>query len=321
VRSTRAIAPVLAAIVAASALTAAPTSSAASVTPSTAVTPFGSVVQAAAPDIPVADVQAHLAELQSTANENGGNRGTGEPGYLASLTYVESELQAAGFTTTTQSFSTSSGTSYNLLAELPGGDPDRVVMMGAHLDSVASGPGINDNGTGTAAVLEAALEYAASGQTPRNSVRVGLWGAEELGLLGSTYYVDSLSTAEREALEVYLNDDMVGSPNPGYFVYDDNPAGDTARDEMTDWYDDQGIPWEYIDVQGGSDHAAFRAEGIATSGIFSGAESRKTSAQAQKWGGTASAAFDPCYHRSCDTISNVDATAPDRGADLVGHML
>ncbi|MGL5851974.1 MAG: M20/M25/M40 family metallo-hydrolase [Phycicoccus sp.] len=193
--------------------------------------------------------------------------------------------------------------------------------MGAHLDSVGGGPGINDNGTGTAAVLEVALEYAASGQVPRNTIRVGFWGAEELGLLGSTHYVNTLSAAERDRIEVYLNYDMVGSPNPGYFVYDDNPAGDAARDEMTAWYDDQGIPWEYIDVQGRSDHAAFRSYGIPTSGIFSGAESRKTSAQAQKWGGTANAAFDPCYHRSCDTTSNIDVTALDRGADLVEHVL
>ncbi|WP_392544661.1 M20/M25/M40 family metallo-hydrolase [Oryzobacter telluris] len=303
-RTPRAIAPVLAAALAASVLTAtAPTATAAS------------------PDIPVANVQAHLAQLQSIATANGGNRGTGKPGYLASVNYVKGKLEAAGFTTTTQSFSTSSGTSYNLLAELPGGDPNSVVMMGAHLDSVANGAGINDNGSGSAGVLEAALAYAASGQTPRNKVRVGFWGAEELGLLGSKHYMSSLSTTEKDKIELYLNYDMIGSPNPGYFVYDDNPVGNTARDELTAWYTSKGIPWEYIDVQGRSDHAAFRSHGIATSGIFSGAETVKTSAQAQKWGGTAGTAFDRCYHSSCDSSSNINVTALDRGADLIGHML
>ena len=194
-------------------------------------------------------------------------------------------------------------------------------MVGAHLDSVANGPGINDNGSGSAGVLEAALAYAASGQTPRNKVRVGFWGAEELGLLGSKFYMNSLSTTEKNRIRLYLNYDMIGSPNPGYFVYDDNPVGNTARDEITAWYTSAGIPWEYIDVQGRSDHAAFRSYGIATSGIFSGAETTKTSAQATKWGGTAGQAFDRCYHSSCDTSSNIDVTALDRGADLIGHML
>ncbi|WP_299443358.1 M20/M25/M40 family metallo-hydrolase [uncultured Phycicoccus sp.] len=303
-RTSRSVAPLLAAALALSALTG-----------------TSPPAHAAAPDISVANVQAHLSQLQSIATANGGNRGTGKPGYLASVNYVKGKLQAAGFTTTTQSFSTSAGTSYNLIAELPGGDPDSVVMMGAHLDSVANGAGINDNGSGSAGVLEAALAYAAGGLTPRNTIRVGFWGAEELGLLGSKHYMNTLPTSEKNKIELYLNYDMIGSTNPGYFVYDDNPVGNTARDDLTAWYTAKGIPWEYIDVQGRSDHAAFRTYGIATSGIFSGAEARKTTAQAQKWGGTANAAFDPCYHASCDTTSNINVTALDRGADLIGHML
>lgn len=90
---------------------------------------------------------------------------------------------------------------------------------------------------------------------------------------------------------------------------------------LTSWYTAKGIPWEYIDVQGRSDHAAFRSYGIPTAGIFSGAETLKTSSQAQKWGGTGGRAFDPCYHSSCDTTANINATSLDRGADLIGHML
>jgi aminopeptidase S len=283
--------------------------------------PLSVTAVAASPDISVTNTQTHLTQLQSIATANGGNRGTGRPGYAASIGYVKGKLDAAGWTTTVQSFSTSAGTSSNLIADWPGGDATKVVMLGGHLDSVANGAGINDNGSGSAGVLEAALAYAASGQTAKNHVRVAFWGAEELGLLGSKHYMSTLPTAEKNKIKVYLNVDMIGSPNPGYFVYDDNPAGNGARDELTSWYDSKGIPWEYIDVQGRSDHAAFRSYGIPTAGIFSGAETLKTSSQAQKWGGTAGRAFDPCYHSSCDTTANINVTALDRGVDVIGHML
>ena len=280
-----------------------------------------SVADTSSPDLSVTNATAHLQQFSAIAAANGGNRATGRPGYKASVDWVKSQLDAAGYTTSIQEFSTSSGTSYNLIADLPGGDADHVVMTGAHLDSIAAGPGINDNGTGSAAVLEAALAYAASGQTPRNKVRFAFWGAEEQGLLGSNHYMRTLSTAEKDRIEVYLNFDMLGSVNPGYFVYDDNAAGDAVRDQITAYYDSKSIPWEYIDVQGRSDHASFRSYGIPTAGIFSGAEGTKTSAQASKWGGQAGQAYDPCYHRACDTMSNVDATAFDRNLDAVGHMV
>ena len=220
-------------------------------------------VAAPSPDLSVTNVTAHLQQLQDIANANGGNRATGKPGYLASLNWVKAKLDAVGYTTQVQSFSTSSGTSYNLVADWPGGDPEHVVMTGAHLDSVASGPGINDNGTGSAAILEAALAWAASGNTPRNHLRFAWWGAEEQGLLGSNRYMATLPTADKDRIDLYMNYDMVGSPNPGYFVYDDNPAGNGARDDVTAYYTSKGIPWEYIDVQGRSDHASFRSYGIA----------------------------------------------------------
>jgi aminopeptidase S len=282
----------------------------------------GNIVAAAeSPDISVTNAKAHLDQFQSIATSNGGNRYTGRPGYKASADYVKAKLDAAGYSTTLQSFSTSAGTSYNVIAEWPHGDANHVVMAGAHLDSVSSGPGINDNGSGSAGVLETALAYAASGQTPRNRLRFGFWGAEELGLLGSKYYVNNLPAAERDKVELYLNFDMIASPNPGYFVYDDNPAGDAARDDLVAYFTSKNVQTEYVDVQGRSDHAAFRSLGIPTAGTFSGAEGIKSSAQATKWGGTAGQAFDRCYHRSCDTISNLDLTSLDRQIDAIGHMI
>ncbi|WP_405068771.1 M20/M25/M40 family metallo-hydrolase [Kribbella sp. NBC_01510] len=273
------------------------------------------------PDISVTNTKAHLDQLQSIATSNGGNRYTGRAGYKASADYVKAKLDAAGYTTTLQSFSTSAGTSYNVIAEWPHGDANHVVMAGSHLVSVSAGPGINDNGSGSAGVLETALAYAASGQTPRNRLRFGFWGAEELGLLGSKYYVNNLPAAERDKIELYLNFDMIASPNPGYFLYDDNPAGNGARDDLVSYFTSKSIQTEFIDVQGRSDHAAFRSLGIPTAGTFSGAEEIKSSAQAAKWGGTANQAFDPCYHRSCDTIGNLDLTSLDRQIDAIGHMI
>ena len=278
-------------------------------------------VAAPSPDLSLANVTAHLQQLQSIATANGGNRATGRPGYKASLDWVRARLDAAGYTTQVQQLSTSSGTSYNLVADWPGGDPEHVVMTDAHLDSVAAGPGINDNGTGSAAVLEAALAWAASGNASRNHLRFAWWGAEEQGLLGSNHYMRTLPAADKDRIELYMNFDMVGSPNPGYFVYDDNPAGNGARDAMTAYYTSKGIAWEYIDVQGRSDHASFRSQGIPTTGMYSGGETVKTAAQASKWGGTAGRAFDPCYHRSCDTTANVNSTALDRNLDMIGHMV
>ncbi|MFI1966895.1 M28 family metallopeptidase [Streptomyces pathocidini] len=274
---------------------------------------------AAAPDIPVANVKAHLAQLQSLATANSGNRAHGRPGYKASLDYVKAKLDAAGFTTSVQQFTAGGATGYNLVADWPGGNAGQILMTGAHLDSVTSGPGINDNGSGSSAVLETALAVAREGLKPAKHLRFAWWGAEELGLIGSRNYVNALPTAERSKITGYLNFDMVGSPNPGYFVYDDNPALEAV---FKDWFAAKGVATEIeTEGDGRSDHASFKNAGIAVGGLFTGAGRTKTSAQAQKWGGTAGQAFDRCYHSSCDTTSNINDTALDRNSDAIAHAV
>ncbi|MEV4440527.1 M28 family metallopeptidase [Streptomyces sp. NPDC049577] len=272
---------------------------------------------AATPDIPVANVKAHLAQLQSIANANGGNRAHGRPGFKASLDYVKSKLDAAGYVTTVQQFTSSGATGYNLVADWPGGDPNHVVFAGAHLDSVSAGPGINDDGSGTAGVLEVALEVARQGYKPGKHLRFGWWGAEELGMVGSRNYVSKLSAADRSKIDAYLNFDMIGSPNPGYFVYgyDQN-----LKALYENWFAGRNIGTE-IDTEGDgrSDHAPFQNAGIPVGGLFSGADYIKTAAQAQKWGGTSGQAFDRCYHRSCDTSANIDDTALDVNTDAIAY--
>ncbi|WP_432074790.1 M28 family metallopeptidase [Streptomyces wuyuanensis] len=273
----------------------------------------------AVPDIPLANVKAHLSELQSIAGANGGNRAHGRPGYKASIDYLKAKLDAAGFTTTVQQFTSSGATGYNLIADWPGGDPNQVLMAGAHLDSVSSGPGMNDNGSGSAGVLETALAVSRAQLQPAKHLRFAWWGAEELGLVGSRYYVNNLPSAERSKISGYLNFDMIGSPNPGYFVYDDDPA---IEQTFKDFYAGLGVPTEIeTEGDGRSDHASFKNVGIAVGGLFTGASRTKSSAQAQKWGGTAGQAFDRCYHSSCDTTSNINDTALDRNSDAIAHAV
>ncbi|MEU7282868.1 M28 family peptidase [Streptomyces sp. NPDC045431] len=294
--------------------TAAPATSA----PATSAPPTAAAA-AAAPDIPVANVKAHLAQFQSIATANGGNRAHGRPGYKASIDYVKGKLDAAGFTTTVQQFTYNGTTGYNLIADWPGGDANQVLMAGAHLDSVSSGAGINDNASGSAAVLEAALAVSRAQYKPAKHLRFAWWGAEELGLVGSKYHVNNMPSTERAKIAGYLNFDMIGSPNPGYFVYDDDP---TIEKTFKDYFAGLGVPTEIeTEGDGRSDHAAFKNVGIPVGGLFTGASRTKTSAQAQKWGGTAGQAFDRCYHSSCDTTANINDTALDRNSDALAHAV
>ncbi len=202
----------------------------------------------------------------------------------------------------------------NVVAELPGASSDEVVMVGAHLDSVPAGPGINDNGSGVAAVLELAEELAAAGVTPRRTIRFGFWAAEEIGLVGSTRYVEGLSADEQSRIVAYLNLDMIGSPNWIRAVYDpieaaipeNVPAGSQALTDLFEaHFAELGLPTVPIWTNGRSDDASFSQAGIPVGGLFSGIDD-KTPEQAALFGGTAGVPADPCYHQACDRLGNVD---------------
>jgi Zn-dependent M28 family amino/carboxypeptidase len=222
-------------------------------------------------------------------------------------------------------------TDYNVLAEMRGVlNPDNVVMSGAHLDSVGAGPGINDNGSGSAALLETALQMAKV--KPLNTVRYAWWGAEEAGLLGSTAYVQGLSQAERDRIALYLNYDMVGSPNYVLMTYDANestfaapagvpiPEGSEAIENLYErFYTSVGRPYDDTQYSGRSDYQAFIVAGIPSGGLFTGAEVVKTPAQQAIWGGTAGAQFDPCYHLACDTFANNSNAALEVNSDLIAY--
>ncbi|NSC20355.1 M28 family peptidase [Streptomyces albus subsp. chlorinus] len=274
---------------------------------------------AEAPDISVAAVQQDLKDLQAIAEANGGNRAHGRPGYRASLDHLRKKLDAAGYRTTVQKFDSGGRTGYNLIADWPKGGSGPTVMTGAHLDSVSSGPGINDNGSGSAGVLETALAVAKADLAPDKHLRFAWWGAEERGMVGSRHYVDSLGQDEIGAIDTYLNFDMIGSPNAGHFVYDQNPAVEAL---FTEWFRSKGIETEASEeTNGRSDHASFEQAGVTVGGSFTGAGETKTQAQADKWGGTAGEPYDKCYHSACDDTSNIDEKALDLHSDAIAHAV
>jgi Zn-dependent M28 family amino/carboxypeptidase len=218
----------------------------------------------------------------------------------------------------------------NLIAQTKAGRTDRVAMAGAHLDSVYEGPGIQDNGSGSAAILEIALQMARLGVQPTNAVRFAWWGGEESGLLGSQYYVDQLTTREIKDLAVYLNFDMIASPNYIREVYDGDggafgiagPNGSKViEDVFLDYFASQGLATKPSEFDGRSDYQGFINVGIPAGGLFTGAEQIKTAEEARIYGGTPGIAYDPCYHQGCDHIGNINTEALDQMSDAAAHAL
>ena len=217
-------------------------------------------------------------------------------------------------------------TDFNVIAEMEGKNDDNVVMAGAHLDSVRRGPGINDNGSGSAALLETALMMAKSSRrTPCGSrggpPRRRAWSARRTTSRGCRQ-------AERDRIALYLNYDMVGSPNYIFMVYDADestfeapvaiPPGSTAIEDLYEsYYTLIGEPYDDSAFDGRSDYQAFIEAGIPSGGLFTGAEVPKTEEQVAIWGGTAGEPFDPCYHLACDTFDNVDLHALEVNSDLI----
>jgi Zn-dependent M28 family amino/carboxypeptidase len=203
-------------------------------------------------------------------------------------------------------------TTYNVVAETPTGND------------------ANDNGSGSAALLEVAEQLAKV--KPVNTVRFAWWGAEESTLVGSSRYVAGLTDEERSRIALYLNFDMVGSPNPVFLVYDGDdsdatgagpgPSGsDRIEKTFEAFYDQRQVPFKGTDFSGRSDYGPFIAAGIPSGGLFTGAEGAKTAEEAAIWGGTTGRAHDRCYHQACETLGNVDLHALDVNSDAMGFAI
>ena len=219
-------------------------------------------------------------------------------------------------------------TAENVIAETRSGDSKNVVIAGAHLDSVSAGPGINDNGSGSASILEIAEQM--SRVNTKNKLRFALWGAEEANLVGSTFYVGSLSEAELGKIALYLNFDMVGSPNHVFFIYDGDdsdaegagpgPSGSAQIEQTFErFFESRDIPFKGTDFTGRSDYGPFILNGVPSGGLFTGAEGIKTAQEAAIWGGTAGVAYDHCYHQACDTFDNNNMVALETNADAIAY--
>jgi Zn-dependent M28 family amino/carboxypeptidase len=223
-------------------------------------------------------------------------------------------------------------TQYNVIADSKKGNANRTIVVGAHLDSVEAGPGINDNGSGSSALIEIAEQVSKLGVAPQNRLRFAFWGAEEAGLVGSTAYVnEQVASGGIEDIEANLNFDMVGSPNFVRFVYDGDlsdsapPPGGAPNGSgqiegvFADYFRSQRLKHDPTAFDGRSDYGPFIANGVPAGGLFTGAEGIKTSRQAGIYGGTAGAPYDPCYHQACDTIANLSSTALDQMSDAAAH--
>jgi Zn-dependent M28 family amino/carboxypeptidase len=244
--------------------------------------------------------------------------------------------QTPGATVTvTVDFVAETRAAYNVLAETAAGNPDNVVMAGAHLDSVQAGAGIQDNGSGSAALLETAIKMARA--KPANKVRFAWWGAEESGLLGSRFYVAGLSAAAAEDIALYLNFDMIASPNYTFGIYDGDNSGGTAapgfippgsaqiEDAFEAFFTSRGEPFTDTEFSGRSDYGPFIAIGIPAGGLFTGAEVPKTVAEEGIFGGVVGAQLDPCYHQFCDNLRGDGQNAAlfdqlRQDYDLVGNV-
>jgi len=242
----------------------------------------------------------------------------GQDLFKASGPRVSMDIQTASENRATQ----------NIIADTRTGRADRTVVVGAHLDSVLEGPGINDNGSGSATILETALQMDKLNFEPRNRVRFAFWGAEEFGLLGSDYYVNNISDRKLDNIALNLNFDMLGSPNYVRFVYDGDgsdtelkgPAGSAQiEDVFNNYFTSRGLETDPTAFDGRSDYGPFIEQGIPAGGLFSGAEGVKTPEQEDIYGGTSGVAYDECYHQACDDISNLSIESLDEMSDAVAH--
>ncbi len=258
----------------------------------------------------------HLEALQEIADDHEGNRAAFTEGYDASVAYVTERLELAGYTVTHHPFTLrhpgtgEEVTQVNVVAEAESGPADRVIHLGAPLDSAPEGPGINGGGSGAALVLEIAIQWAGMELEPENRLRFTWWGAEAPGQVGSGSWIQ-----EHELPMAYLHFDAVGSPNGMPFVYDgvgalgayDPPAGAGAIEGLfAEWFRRAGIPHGGVDPRRPADAQRFFEAGVPVGGLYAGGPELKSAEEAAVFGGIANAPYDPCHDQPCDHLGNLD---------------
>ena len=206
-----------------------------------------------------------------------------------------------------------------VIAETKGGDKNNVLVVGAHLDSVPAGPGINDDGSGTGTLLAQAeaISKKHNANNLRQKIRFMWFGAEENGLIGSSFYADNLSETEVAKIDAMLDYDMLASQNYVRFLYDGDgsepgneafqgpPGSGLIEKVQDDWFKSKGQQTDRVPFDGRSDYVGFTDRGIPAGGIFAGAEQPKTPEQEAIYGGAAGSAYDVCYHEICDDFLTI----------------
>jgi len=299
---------------AAAALTAAFAVSGVAYAGPTPVAPIAAVAApvAAAPPVIGADApMAHLQKLMDFAKASNNTRVIGSAGFTSTVNYIKQQLDALGWQTTVQNFTTGGRSAANVIAEWPYGDAAHVIMAGAHSDSVAAGPGINDDGSGVAALLANATVITRSGLRPQKRIRFGFWGAEEEGDVGSGYYVSHLPSGGAATIDAYLNFDMIGNRpengrTVGWSLYTEGQSNGLNQPFQT-YFSSQGVTVNpSLDTDDRSDHAAFKRAGVQVTGVSS---VRSLSA------------LGACYHRACDDLTDVAQNSVVLGSNAIANAV
>ncbi|MEU4214080.1 M20/M25/M40 family metallo-hydrolase [Actinoplanes sp. NPDC026623] len=268
-------------------------------------------VAVAPPVITAAAPMAHLQKLMDFATASNNTRVIGSAGFTSTVSYIRTQLNALGWVTTVQNFTTGGKAAANVVAEWPYGDASHVIMAGAHSDSVKAGPGINDDGSGVAALLANAAAISRAKLVPQKRIRFGFWGAEEQGDIGSGYYVSHLASTDRAKIDAYLNFDMVGNKiengKPvGWSLYVEGQSNGLNA-PFKAYFAAKGITVNAaLDTDDRSDHAAFKNVGIKVTGISSVRSLNELGA---------------CYHRACDNMTDVSQDSMVLASNAVANAV
>lgn len=293
------------------ALTAAVTLTGSAYASATLPAPATAQVAVAPPVISADAPMAHLQKLMDFATASNNTRVIGSSGFTSTVTYIKQQLDALGWQTTVQNFTTGGKSAANVIAEWPYGDASHVIMSGAHSDSVSAGPGINDNGSGVAALLANATAISQAGLQPQKRIRFGFWGAEEQGDVGSGYYVSHLTSAESKKIDAYLNFDMVGNKvekgKPvGWSLYVEGQSNGLNAPFLTYFSSQKVTVNPSLDTDDRSDHAAFKKVGVKVTGVSSVRSLNELGA---------------CYHRACDNLTDVDRNSVALASNAIANAV
>ncbi|EXB28138.1 M42 glutamyl aminopeptidase family protein [Acinetobacter baumannii 1437282] len=293
-----------------------------------------------------AQMMTHLHVFEQIAKQHGGNRAVGTQGGLASADYILDHAKKAGFTTELQAFENREKTKgQNIIVEIPGESKQDIILLGAHYDSVKMGPGINDNASGVALLLELMAQLSQQKIKPKHSIHLAFWDSEEVGIAGSQAYVKKLSAEQLKAIKAYINVDMVGTKDPEILIADGDKS---SVDEMEKMLKERGMQeQDYKPLLDGlrsipshsgdlalentlkeffkaknlkikedvatltaSDTAPFLGKVPVTSVILFNEQMKGDELE-----------FAPCYHKACDTIEQVDPKSMQLAGDAVVYLL